>query len=391
MKYNFDEIIDRRGSGALKTDILKDKFGRDDLISLWIADMDFQTPDFILNAIYERMKHPVFGYSAAKDSYWQSLVDWEMKCHGWEISKEEITFIPGIVKGIAFAVQCFSNPGDYVVVQPPVYMPFFAVPVANKRELLCNPLIYENGEYKMDLGHLETLFKEKSPKLMIISNPHNPCGRIWSKEELVDLAALCEKYNVIVISDEIHADMPLYDNVQVPFLTASEAAKKVGIAFCAPSKTFNMAGIVSSFSVVKNPELRDAFYAYLKGNDFNSQMSISTVATEAAYTLGDEWHKQSMEYVQNNIDFVIDYLSTNIPQIKTKRPQASFLMWLNCRELNLNHDELIDLFVNKAHIALNDGEDFGPGGEGFMRLNVGCPRSVLVKALDQLKEAVNNL
>ncbi|MBP5210309.1 MAG: pyridoxal phosphate-dependent aminotransferase [Bacteroidales bacterium] len=390
MKYNFDELIDRHGTGALKTDILKEKFGREDLISLWIADMDFRTPEIILDAIKHRLEHPIFGYSCASDSYYRSLVEWEMKCHGWKIAKEELCFVPGIVKGIAFVIECFTEKGDGVVVQPPVYMPFLSLPVVDKRKVYFNPLICKDGNYTMDLSDLEKTFKEKKPKVMIISNPHNPCGRIWEKAELAALAELCNKYNVLVISDEIHADMPLYGAKHTPFLASGKDAEKVGICFCAPSKTFNMAGIVSSFSVVKNPELRQTFYDFLRGNDFATPMVLSTVATEAAFTKCDEWHRQCMDYIQANIDFVADYLAENIPQITVVKPHASFLMWLNCTGLGLSHDALIDLFVNKAHLALNDGEDFGPGGEGHMRLNVGCPRSVLAKAMEQLKNAVNS-
>ncbi|MCF0178126.1 MAG: aminotransferase class I/II-fold pyridoxal phosphate-dependent enzyme, partial [Bacteroidales bacterium] len=307
--YNFDEIIDRRGTGAIKCDFLMEKYGRDDLIPMWIADMDFATPDFILDAIRQRMQHPVFGYFLARQDYYNVLSQWEKKMHDWDIDPSEIAFIPGIVKGIYFAIDCFTDKGDAVVVQPPVYMPFLSLPVCDGRKVLYNKLKLVNGLYEMDFENLEKIFRDSSPKMMIISNPHNPGGRIWPKETLATLAALAKRYGVIVVSDEIHADMPLNGNCFTPFLAAGEDAEQVGIAFCAPSKTFNMAGIVSSFSVVKNSTLRERYYAFLAGNDLDLTMVLSTVATEAAYTKGETWRKECISYIQDNIKYVCDFLS----------------------------------------------------------------------------------
>jgi len=390
MRYNFDKLINRRGTGALKTDVLKERYGRDDLLALWIADMDFETPDPIRKAMEKRLSHQIYGYSGPAESYWNAIIEWERTRHGWNISKEQIRYIPGIVRGIAFVLQCFTQPGDKILVQPPVYMPFLNLPRDNGRELVFNPLIFNesSGTYEMDLGGLETVCRKESPKVMILSNPHNPAGIVWSKRCLERVAEICERYGVIVISDEIHADMPLYGNVHTPFPMASQTAADISITFEAPSKTFNMAGIISSFVVVSNNELQKKFFDFLEANELCDVPFLSEVATEAAFTQCDKWRLSMLEYVQSNINFVCDYLEKNIPQVKPIRPQASFLLWLDCTKLGLDHDRLIDLFVNKAHLALNDGVTFGPGGENHMRMNVGCPRKVLQRALDQLKSAI---
>ncbi|MBR5019025.1 MAG: pyridoxal phosphate-dependent aminotransferase [Bacteroidales bacterium] len=393
MGYCFDKVIDRRGSGAIMTDCLQARYGREDLLALWIADMYFETPDAIRAALEKRLDHQVYGYAIAPESYWQSILDWERRIHGWEIPRDQLTFIPGIVRGIAFVLQCFTQPGDKVVVQPPVYMPFLNLPRANGRQLVYNPLRIDRmtGGYSMDLAGLDRVCREEKPKVLILSNPHNPAGVVWPEEDLARLAEICRRHGVLVISDEIHADMVLSGSTHHPFPTVSATAADISITFAAPSKTFNMAGIVSSFCVVPNPEIREKFFGYLEANELNAPMFLSTVATEAAFTQCDAWRREMLSYVEANVDFVCDYLQERIPGIVAVRPQASFLIWLDCRGLGLGHDALIDLFVNRARLALNDGEAFGPGGEGHMRLNVGAPRSRLSEAMARLEQAVKSL
>ena len=389
--YNFDEIIDRSGSGDLKHEALLPRWGRNDLLPLWVADMDFATPDFVVDALKARLSHPIFGYTIEPADYRPTIIDWNESHHGWKIKPEWISFIPGIVKGIGFVVNVFTKPGEKVIIQPPVYHPFRMTPEDNGREVVFNPLrLREDGYYDMDFDNLSEVCDDKC-RVLILSNPHNPAGVCWSKETLQRLADFCYEHNIIVISDEIHSDMALFGNRHVPFASVSERAADISITFAAPTKTFNMAGIVSSYAVISNDDLRQRFYGWLKANELDEPTIFAPIATIAAYQKGEEWRKQMLAYVEDNVRFVEDYCRERIPGVRPIRPQASFLVWLNCRGLELNHDKLLELFIDKAHLALNDGEMFGPGGEGFMRLNVGTPRSVLRQALEQLAEAVNEL
>ncbi|WP_456099125.1 MalY/PatB family protein [Prevotella jejuni] len=389
--YNFDEIIDRSGSGDLKHEALLPRWGRNDLLPLWVADMDFATPYFVVDALKARLSHPIFGYTIEPADYRPTIIDWNESHHGWKIKPEWISFIPGIVKGIGFVVNVFTKPGEKVIIQPPVYHPFRMTPEDNGREVVFNPLrLREDGYYDMDFDNLSEVCDDKC-RVLILSNPHNPAGVCWSKETLQRLADFCYEHNIIVISDEIHSDMALFGNRHVPFASVSERAADISITFAAPTKTFNMAGIVSSYAVISNDDLRQRFYGWLKANELDEPTIFAPIATIAAYQKGEEWRKQMLAYVEDNVRFVEDYCREHIPGIRPLRPQASFLVWLNCRGLELSHDKLLDLFIDKAHLALNDGEMFGPGGEGFMRLNVGTPRSVLRQALEQLAEAVNEL
>ena len=389
--YKFDEIIDRSGSGDLKHEALLPRWGRNDLLPLWVADMDFATPDFVVDALKARLSHPIFGYTIEPADYRPTIIDWNESHHGWKIKPEWISFIPGIVKGIGFVVNVFTKPGEKVIIQPPVYYPFRMTPEDNGREVVFNPLrLREDGYYDMDFDNLSEVCDDKC-RVLILSNPHNPAGVCWSKETLQRLADFCYEHNIIVISDEIHSDMALFGNRHVPFASVSERAADISITFAAPTKTFNMAGIVSSYVVISNDDLRQRFYGWLKANELDEPTIFAPIATIAAYQKGEEWRKQMLAYVEDNVRFVEDYCREHIPGIRPLRPQASFLVWLNCRGLELSHDKLLELFIDKAHLALNDGEMFGPGGEGFMRLNVGTPRSVLCQALEQLAKAVNEL
>ena len=383
-QYDFDKIIDRRGTGAVKTDVLKSVFGKEDLLALWVADMDFETPDFIIDALKERMEHPVFGYTIEPEDYRPAICDWIAELHGWEIRKEWLCYIPGIVKGIGMAINALLEKDEKVIIQPPVYHPFRLVPQKNGREIVFNPLKpTEDGSYEMDFENLEAVCDEKC-RMLILSNPHNPAGITWPRETLVRLADFCHRKGITVVSDEIHCDMALFGNRHVPFASVSPEAARCSITFGAPSKTFNIAGIVSSFAIVPDDNLRGRFYSWVEANEMGSAHIFAPVATVAAYRKGAEWRRQMLEYIEGNIGFIIDFCKDKIPQIKPLRPQASFLVWLDCRDLGLDHDSLIDLFVNKAGLALNDGEMFNPGGEGYMRLNVGCPRKTLEAAMENL-------
>ena len=387
--YDFDKIIERRGSGAIKCDALGKFFGKDDLIPMWVADMDFETPDFITEALMERMKHPIFGYTSEPAEYRPAICDWIAEHHGWEVKSEWLSYIPGIVKGIGMVINVFMKEDEKVIIQPPVYHPFRLVPQKNHREVVFNPLReLPEGGYEMDFENLEAVCDDKC-RILILSNPHNPAGIVWPRETLERLASFCHSRGIIVISDEIHCDMALYGNRHIPFASVSPEAAACSITFGAPSKTFNIAGIVSSYSIVPNDELRRRFHEWMEANEMNAAPLFSPIATIAAFRKGEEWRKQMLEYVEGNIDFLTGYCRENMPKIKPLRPQASFLVWLDCRGLGLDHDQLIDLFINKAGLALNDGEMFNPGGQGFMRLNVGTPREILKSALERLHKAIS--
>lgn len=388
--YDFNKPIDRRGTHCVKVEALENYFGRKDLLPLWVADMDFETPDFIIEALRRRLDHAVLGYPVAYDGYWNSIIGWLRNRHGWEVEREWLRYIPGIVKGIAMVINAFTEQGDKVIIQPPVYHPFRLVPEHNGREVVMNPLRRVGDRYEMDFEQLESVIDEKC-KLLILSNPHNPVGITWSKATLQRLAEIAAKHNIIVVSDEIHCDMALYGNRHTPFATVSEEAARCSITFGAPSKTFNIAGVVSSFAVVPDPVLREKFFSWLTANEMDMPTIFAMTATEAAFTEGEQWRQQMIAHIEGNIDYVDEFLRKNIPAIKLIKPEASFLVWLDCSALGLKHEELIKLMVDEAHLAMNDGAMFGIGGEQHLRLNVGTQRSVLEQAMQQLKSATDKL
>ena len=385
--YDFDKIIERRGTGAIKTDALGKVFGKEDLVPLWVADMDFETPDFIVNALKERLEHPVFGYTAEPEDYRPAIIDWIAGLHGWEIRKEWISYIPGIVKGIGMAINALLEKDEKVIIQPPVYHPFRLVPQRNGREVVFNPLRETVDGYEMDFENLEAVCYDRC-RMLILSNPHNPAGITWSRKSLERLASFCHSRGIIVISDEIHADMALFGNRHIPFASVSPEAAACSITFGAPSKTFNIAGIVCSYAVVPDDALRERFYRWIEANEMGSAPIFSHIATVAAFRHGAEWRRQMLDYIQGNIEFVEDFCREYIPQIRPLRPQASFLVWLDCRRLGLDREGLNRLFIDGAGLALNDGEMFSPGGEGFMRLNVGTSRAVLKDATERLRSVI---
>ena len=385
MTYDFDSVIDRHGTDALKTDVLPERYGSDDMLALWVADMDFATPDFILDALRQRLEHPILGYSTLPADYLPAIVDWVREHHGWDIRPEWLTFIPGVVKGIGFAINVFTERGDKVIIQPPVYHPFREVPLALGREVVFNPL--KDGA--MDFDQLADV--ADGCRLLILSNPHNPMGLCWSEETLRRLASFCHERGIIVLSDEIHCDMALYGNRHIPFATVSDEAARGSITFQAPTKTFNIAGLAASYAIVPDAELRRRYFGWLKASEIDEPHLMAPIATIAAFRHGEPWRQEMLRYVEGNIDYVDDFCRRHIPAVRPLRPQASFLVWLDCRALRLSHRQLNDLFVNKARLALNDGAMFGPGGEGFMRLNVATPRSVLRQAMERLAQAVDSI
>lgn len=385
MKYHFDEVIDRNGTSAIKLEGLKEFWGRTDLIPLWVADMDFATAPFVTEAIQKRCENPVLGYTSKPDSYYQAIIRWNQERYGLDIEKEMINFVPGIVPGIGMALNTFTEKGDKVMIQSPVYGPFSWLNIRNDRVLVTNPLKLVDGMYRMDME----AFREqiKGCKVFILCNPHNPGGVVWNNEELQEVADICYEEGVLVFSDEIHADLTLPPLKHRPFAMISEKARMNSITFMSPSKAFNMPGLTASHVLIFNPRLRRKFHKFMETCEFDLGHVFAFLAVEAAYSHGTEWLDQCLAYIQGNIDYVDVFTKQNTPKIKVIRPQASYLVWLDCREMECSQEDLVDFFVDKAHLALNDGVSFGAEGEGFMRLNVATPRSVLERAMSQLLEA----
>ena len=388
MHFNFDEIIDRTDSDCVKLERLKPYFGRDDLIPLWVADMDFKSPPPVIEALKQRVEHGLFGYTIAPEAWYHSIIHWLDRRYRWQVKKEAVHFVPGVVKGLAFAIDVFTEKGDKIIIQPPVYHPFRMVTESLGRMVVNNPLLLEEGQYRMDFAGLRRLIEENKCRMLILCNPHNPGGRVWSPAELKELAEICYENEIMVVSDEIHSDLALPGFSHTPFATVSEKAEEISLTLMAPSKTFNIAGIVSSFAVIPDRKIRDQYLGYLTPRELTQGTLFAYTATTAAYDECEEWLSEMIEYVQGNVDYVNNYLKEHIPQIKVVLPEASFLIWLDCRELQLSQAELVKFFVDQAKLALNDGTMFGPGGEGFMRLNVGTSRKVLEQALNNIKKAI---
>lgn len=387
MIYNFDEVIDRRGTDSVKWDGMKSVWGRDDLTAMWVADMDFRTPPFVMEALRRRLDHEVLGYTSACEGWDTTICRCVQKRHQWDVRPEWLTFVPGIVRGQAFALLCFTQPDDKVLVMTPVYHPFFLVTERLKREAVRSPLDLRDGHYHIDFDRLRR--DVQGCKALILCNPHNPGGRVWTVDELRRIADICRESGTLVISDEIHADLTLPPYKHHPFATVSEAAASNSVTFMAPSKTFNMPGVQSSFAIVPDDGLRERFQAFMEAGEFSEGHLFAYIGCKAAFEHGEEWLEQVLAYIQGNIDFTETYLKEHIPFIGMIRPQASYLIFLDCRALGLGQEELEHLFADKARLALNSGTMFGEPGRGFMRLNVGCPRQQLRKALQQLEMAVN--
>jgi len=389
MRYNFDEVIDRRNSDALKLEALNPRWGRDDLIPMWVADMDFKTPDFIIDTIRNRCDNGILGYTSVPDSWYTSIINWLDTRYGWQINAEMLTFSPGIVQGLAFALKCFTEQGDKVMVLPPVYHPFFLVSEHNNREVVFSSLVFDNGRIEIDFEKFKRDIK--GCKVFILCNPHNPGGRVWSRGELEQIAEICYDNGTLVFSDEIHADLTFPGKQHVPFASVSEKAKNNSVVFMSPSKAFNMPGLASSYVVTVNEEIGKRFKKYMSDSELDLGHVFAFICTAAAYSNGTEWLDQVLEYISGNIDILGKYISEKMPLIKPIRPEASYLVFLDCRKLELSQKDLVNFFVAGAHLALNDGSIFGKEGTGFMRINIACPKSVLLKALEQMEKAYNTL
>ena len=389
MNYNFDEVVCRKHTDALKLEALAPRWGRTDLLPMWVADMDFKTPPFIVEVMKKRMECEVFGYTVKPESWYEAIISWQKRRHKWTITKEMISFVPGVVPALAMAVQAFTQRGEKVMIQQPVYNPFAQVIRNNHRELVNCPLELKDGQYHINFKLFEK--KIKGCKLFLFCHPHNPGGRVWTREELKKVATICAQNNVIIVADEIHADLTLLPYEHIPFASVSEEAKQNSVVFASPSKAFNMAGLATSYAVIANPTLRRRFESYVEGNELAGGNVFAFNTVVAAYNKGEEWLQQMLTYVQGNIDEVVSYIKENIPQLKVIIPQASYLVFIDFSALHLNQKDIVALCTNRAHLALNDGSIYGEEGNGYMRINLACPRSVVRQALAQLKDAITSI
>lgn len=386
--YNFDETIDRTGTDSIKYDATKAFLGAEGIIPMWVADMDFRTPSFIVEAMKARMNHEIFAYTFRSDSYIESVMNWLQRRHQWGVPKEAVLFSPGVVPAVNIAVLAYTQPGDRIITQPPVYFPFFHAVNDHGRELVYNPLILKEGRLYMDFENLEMEAK-KGAKMLILSSPHNPGGSVWTQEELRTMAEICLRYNILILSDEIHCDLILPGYKHTPTASLSAEIADQCITTIAASKTFNLSGLSTSTVIITHAELREKFKTTLDALHIGGGNIFGSVATQAAYTYGDEWVDALMVYLSENLDILEEYLQKHIPQIKMVRPEATFLVWLDCRELGMKDKELNHFFLTKAKLGLNPGTMFGPGGSGFMRMNVACTKATLMQALEGLHHALS--
>lgn len=387
-KYDFDTYIDRIGTDCEKYEDMKSVFGTDQVIPLWIADMDFATADFIVEAMERRMKHPIFGYTFRPQCYFDAIRGWVYRHSGWDIDTSWIAFSPGVVAGVTFGMLSCTKEGDGVVIQPPVYHPFGNTIRYNHRTVLNNPLIQDpaTGEYRIDFDDLDQ--KLAQAKAFILCNPHNPTGRVFTREELLKIGELCKKHDVTIISDEIHCDFIFQPHEHIHIASLTEDLANRTITLIAPSKSFNVAGFSTAAAIIPSPERHAAYQAEVDKIHIENGNIFGSVALKTAYEQGDEWMRQLLEYLQGNVDFVYDFMTANIPSVHCYKPEATFLMWLDFRKWGMTQEELNRFLVQEAGLGLGDGSVYGIEGTGFQRLNIGTPRSVLQRAMNQLLEAV---
>ncbi|MBO4308017.1 MAG: PatB family C-S lyase [Bacteroidales bacterium] len=388
--YNFDETLERHNTDCVKYDMMSQLYGREDLIPMWVADMDFRSPDFVMDAIKQRCNHDVLGYGIPPEDYNKAIINWLAKHYDISANRDELHFIPGIVAGIAYVLLCFTNPGDKVIVTTPVYPPFLNLPKESGRELVCSPLKKTDGRFSIDFDDFEQ--KSKGCKLFILSNPHNPAGTVWSKQDLCRLAEICHINNILVVADEIHADLTLPGHRHTSFSTVNEIAKAESITFMAPSKTFNIAGLGSSTCYIANPELRKQFFGWLDHLGVAGGNIFAFTGAQAAFSQGEEWLDQLLHYLKGNVETLKNTLGEKLPDVKVMLPEASYLAWLDFSAYSLSHQELNNLIINKARIALNDGTTFGGiAYEKHFRMNIGCPRRTIIEAVERIATALHSL
>jgi len=390
--FSFDTIIERRGTDSIKYDLAAKRGLPEDILPLWVADMDFLSPPQVLEAIEERCRHGIFGYSdIMDDSYFKALSKWYSERFGWQLSPEWLVKAPGVVFAINMAIRALTKEGDAVLVQQPVYYPFSDSVLANGRKLVVSELIYSGGKYSIDFKDFEEKIVKERVKLFILCSPHNPVGRVWTLEELSAIGEICLKHGVKVVSDEIHADFVYPGYRHQVFAAISPELSDITVTCTAPTKTFNLAGLQISNIFISNPEIRERFRQEIRRTGYTQPNVMGLVACKAAYEHGAQWLDELIVYLASNLEYVREFLAREIPQVRLVEPEGTYLVWLDLRELGLSDRELDDLMINKAKLWLDAGTMFGSGGEGFQRVNIACPRSILERAMTQLKDAVKSL
>lgn len=390
MRHNFDEIVPRQGTDCYKHTYLKDICGREDVLPMWVADMEFRTPEFVMEAIQKRLTQGILGYTCPSDGYYEAICQWNRSQYGLEVTREMINYIPGVVSGIFMSMLALTEKNDRILIMEPVYHPFRLVPQANGREVVMTTLRRGEDNFEMDFEAFEKDIK--GCRMLILCNPHNPGGICWSAEELRKIAEICAREKVTVVSDEIHCDMLFKGRKHIPFASVSDTARRISITLQAPTKTFNLPGIVAAQMIIFDETLRSKVFRFVQGSDMDLGNILAFDCVKACYSeAGSEWKAEMLDYVDSNIDLLCERMASECPQIVPIRPQASFLVFLDCRALGMTQEELIRFFADKAHICMNSGEMFGPSGVGYMRMNVACPRSMMSQAIDQIVEAVKSL
>lgn len=389
MKYNFDEVIDRKNTDSMKwsASYLERHFGSADCVPLWVADMDFRTAQPVIDAVTERAGHGIYGYALAGDEFYEAVIKWQKRRNGWEVKKEWIVFSPGVVPALWHIVRTFCSPGEKVILQSPVYYPFYKVIEDNGCQVINNRLINNGGRYEMNFEELERQAEDSSVKMMILCSPHNPVGRVWTKEELRRVSEICFANDVLLVSDEIHSDLVFRPNVHTPAASLSEELMMNTITCMAPSKTFNLAGVQVSDVIVPDRRLRRRLAGSLKSAGVMPNV-FGLAAQTAAYNEGEEWLEQLLEYLAGNLDFMENFITSELPEVKFRRPEGTYLAWLDFSGYGFTTEELQNRMKNKAGVALDDGYIFGDGGEPCQRINFACPRSVLIKAMERLRKGV---
>jgi len=388
MKYDFDRIIDRTGTASYKWDQSEKLFGRTDILPLWVADMDFEAPKEVIEAITRRAAHGIYGYTVRTEAFYKAIIGWLSRRHGWQIEQDWITSSPGVVPALSIMVLAFTEPGDGIILQSPVYYPFYDVIKMNGRTVVDNPLILKDGQYSIDFELLEQQAKSGA-KMLLLCSPHNPGGRVWKREELLRIGEICSKYNVLVVADEIHHDLVFSGYKHIPYASLSDTFANHSVTCIAPSKTFNLAGLQAASVIIPNEQIRRKYNALLKTLSIHMESYFGLTAIESSYTYGEQWLDQLLVYLEGNLNTLLEFAEKQLPQVKVIKPEGTYLVWMDCTAISDKPQQLKQLMFEQAGVAFSEGSVFGKQGTGYLRVNIACRRALLMEALEKFAAAVN--